>query len=142
MSVAVDEDVEVDHAYKAITDLRQGTALSKTKVIHRDIGARQDDGYDMVARRVFPAALGRVDEMIGDALEEELGVEHVDPIDAHVGFHLILRRGESAYAGGKRLILYIVDLGGREGVGATGDGIAHANLLADDDIVGLHPATR
>ena len=138
VSVAVDEDVEVDHPHETVADFRQRTALGKAKVIHCDIGTRQDDGHDMVARRVFPTALGRVDEMIGDALEEELRVEHVDPVDTHIGFHLIFCGGEGAHAGGKWLILHVVDLSGRESVGSSGDGVAHANLLADDDIVGLH----
>ena len=49
--------------------------------------------------------MGHVDEVVGDALEWQLGVEDGLPVDAHAGLDLVFGRSEGAHGVDERLAL-------------------------------------
>ena len=86
--------MEINHAHQSIAKLWQSVGLRKTKIIHREINARQNNGNRLLTRLIIPIAQRRIDERIGNALEANLAiVEHRHPIHthAHVGFVIGIR---------------------------------------------------
>ena len=114
-------------------------ALGKAKVIHCEIDARQNDGYNLVAGRVFPVAHLCVYKLIGNAFKANLAiVQHRSAVDTHVCIYLIGGIREFTNTAYKWLLTQIVNLFVGKGVATAIDCVCSSYLLVDNQKVAFH----
>ena len=65
----------MDALYDALGDGGQSLTAGEAEVIEVEIGARQDDRYEMAVGIVLPLLGADIEEIVGHRLEEHIGRE-------------------------------------------------------------------